>query len=419
MSILVQKFGGTSLADIDRIRRAATRAVAEHNAGRSVVVVVSAMAGETNRLLALGRQLDTGLTPLGPRELDVLAASGEQVTAALMALAIQEQRVAARSFLAHQVRILTDSVFTKARIRLVEASELVGFVQGGGIAVVAGFQGVDAARRITTLGRGGSDTTAVALAVAVGAAACEIYTDVEGIFTADPKICGDARKIERITYEEMLEMASMGAKILQIRSVELAMKYGVPLHVRSSLSDKPGTMVVRDEDGLEAMVVSAVTDDPNQAKVSVLGLRNEADVLARVFQPLADDSISVDLIVHAVDTHGQMNVVFSVSKDDLDRSVASIRRVIDALGGHDLQVEPDVAKVSIVGLAMRTHAGVAQKMFALLSQASIPVQLAVSTEIKVSCLVPSRHRELAVRILHQGFGLAQGARAEKPTAPTP
>jgi aspartate kinase len=406
---IVQKFGGTSLADLERIRRAAARSVSAHRAGKSVVVVVSAMAGQTNKLLALGRELGPGLGSMGPREMDTLAASGEQVTAALMSLAIQAQEVKARSFLGHQVRILTDSAFTKARIRVIDASELRQTLESGGIAVVAGFQGVDGAGNITTLGRGGSDTTAVALAVALGAAECEIYTDVEGLFTADPNICPAARKIERIAHEEMLEMASMGAKILQIRSVELAMKYNVTVHVRSSFSDNPGTLVVRDEEGLEALVVSGVTDDPNEARINALGLQNTPDVLARLFKPLADDNISVDLIVQTLGVDGKMNVAFSLNKDDLPRAVASVRRVLDSLGGHDLQVDPEVVKVSIVGLAMRTHAGVAQKMFALLSDAGIPILLAVSTEIKVSCLVPSRYRELAVRLVHEGFGLSAPA----------
>jgi aspartate kinase len=339
--------------------------------------------------------------------MDSLAATGEQVSAALMALAIQEQGVPARSFLGHQIKIRTDGAFKRARIKVIEAETLHAALRAGEIAVVAGFQGVDAAGNTTTLGRGGSDTSAVAIAVAVGAEECEIYTDVPGVLTADPQVCPDAHIIDRIAHEEMLELASLGARVLQTRSVELAMKYGVPVRVRSSFDDGPGTLVVPDTNDLEARVVNGVAHDDNQTKISVVALADAPDLLARLFKPLADDQISVDLIVHSVADSGRMTVSFTLGKEDVDRAVASVRRVTTELGGTEVRVDPDVVKVSIVGLGMRSRAGVAQQMFAILSREHIPIHLAVSTEIKVSCVVPSRYCELAVRALHDGFGLSR------------
>ena len=407
MPLIVQKFGGTSLANVERIRAAARRSVAAHRHRNEVVVVVSAMAGVTNDLLRMGGDVSTGVGRSALRELDALAATGEQVTAALMALAIQREGVGARSFLAHQLKLRTNSCFTRARIREIESDALRAALDRDEIAVVAGFQGVDEAGNITTLGRGGSDTSAVAIAVAMRADECEIYTDVDGVYTADPALCPQARKLDRITHEEMLEMASLGAKVLQIRSVEFAMKYGVRVHVRSSLAPGAGTLVVPEEDGLESLVVSGVTCDSNQAQVSVPGLRVAPDVLARLFEPLSEDDISVDLIVHAVGSDGRMTVTFSLSRDDLERAITSIRPVVYELGGREIQTDRDVVKVSIVGLGMRTRAGVAQQMFQILSAASIPIQLAVSTEIKVSCLIPAAERERAVRLVHEGFGLSR------------
>lgn len=409
--IIVQKFGGTSVADVERIRRAAGRAVAARRAGKKTVVVVSAMGHATDDLLDLGSQMKPSITASADREMDALAATGEQVSASMMALAIQEQGVPARSFLGHQIRIRTDRAFMRARIRAIESEALLASLTAGEVAVVAGFQGVDDQGNITTLGRGGSDTTAVAIAIAVGADECEIYTDVPGVLTADPRICPDARIIERIAHEEMLELASLGTNVLQTRSVELAMKYGVPVRVRSSFDDGPGTLVVPDAGDLEARVVNGVAHDDNQTKISIVGIVDEPDALARLFKPLADDNISVDLIVHSVADNGRMTVSFTLGKEDVDRAVASVRRVMEELRGSEMRVDPDVVKVSIVGLGMRSRAGVAQQMFAILCREHIPIQLAVSTEIKVSCVIPSRYCELAVRALHHGFGLAQGTAA--------
>ncbi len=405
MPSIVQKFGGTSVADISLIRRAAMRAVEASRAGKQVAVVVSAMGRSTDDLLDLATQLRLPPSSAADREIDALAASGEQISASLMALAIQSLGVPARSFLGHQICVRTDGVFTRARIRKIDTDRLRASLAAGEVAVVAGFQGIDDHGSITTLGRGGSDTSAVAVAVVLGAEECEIYTDVPGVFTADPRICEDARVIDRIAHEEMLELASVGARVLQTRSVELAMKYGLPIRVRSSLEEGSGTLVIPDSEDLEACVVNGVAHDDNQTRLSVIGILDLPDALARLFEPLAADAISVDLIVHTVAESGRMSVSFTVGKEDEQRAVAAIRRVMEGLHGWDVIVDPHVVKVSIVGLGMRSRAGVAQQMFAILCAEHIPIHLAVSTEVKVSCVIPSRYRELAVRALHDGFGL--------------
>ncbi len=405
VALVVQKFGGTSVGSIDRIRAVAKRCLAAQRAGNDVVVIVSAMSGETNRLLKLAHEVAD--IPQA-REMDAIAATGEQVSAALTALAIQNEGGKARSLLGHQVKILTDGAFTKARIKAIEGSKIFSTIDQGEIAVVAGFQGVDEKGDITTLGRGGSDTTAVAVAAAIGADACEIFTDVDGVYTTDPSICPSAKKISRISYEEMLELASLGAKVLQIRSVEIAMKYGVPVHVRTSFNDSEGTWVTREDKSLEDVVVAGVAYDKGEARVSIVGFEDKLGAMADLFGYIAEKNISVDMIVQTADTEsaGHASVTFTLPKTDLARAKPEIESIAKALGARETRYDGDVVKVSIVGLGMRSHAGIASKMFRLLANESIPIQAIATSEIKVSVLVPSKYTELAVRALHDGFGLA-------------
>jgi aspartate kinase len=406
VALLVQKFGGTSVGSIDRIRNVARRALASQRAGNDVVVIVSAMSGETNRLLGLAHEV-TKLPDA--REMDVIAATGEQVASALLALAIQAEGGKARSLLGHQVKILTDGAFTKARIKTIEGSKIFETVKQGKIAVVAGFQGVDENGDITTLGRGGSDTTGVAVAAAIGANACEIYTDVDGVYTTDPNICPSARKISKISYEEMLELASLGAKVLQIRSVEIAMKYGVPVHVRSSFSDAEGTWVTSEDKTLEDVVVAGVAYDKNEARVVAVGIEDKPGVVAELFGKIAERNISVDMIIQsATSGRGQRaDVTFTVAKTDLARAKPFLDEIGKSLGAKEVRYDEEVVKVSIVGLGMRSHAGVAAKMFKLLADEGINIQAISTSEIKVSCLVAAKYTELAVRTLHEGFGLSK------------
>lgn len=423
MALVVQKFGGTSVGSLDRIQRVAARALATQGAGNDVVVIVSAMAGETNRLLKLANEL----TPLASsREMDALAATGEQVSAALTAIAIQAQGGTARSFLGHQLKVLTDSAFTKARILDIDACKVHEALAAGKIAVVAGFQGVDEEGNITTLGRGGSDTSAVAIAAAIGADVCEIYTDVDGVYTTDPSICKSARKISRISYEEMLELASLGAKVLQIRSVEVAMKYGVPVHVRSSFSDAPGTWVTGEDSSFESVVVTGVACDKGEARVMLVGVEDRPGVVAQLFGDLAKENVSVDMIIQnapsdihvgATPAH-KTDVTFTVGKADLAKTRVLIEAIADRLGAIGVRYDEDIAKVSIVGLGMRSHAGVAAKMFGILASEGINIQAISTSEIKVSCLITTKYSELAVRALHDGFGLGD-ERAASQTTPGP
>jgi aspartate kinase len=407
VALIVQKFGGTSVGSVDRIKNVAARALATQAAGNSVVVIVSAMAGETNRLLKLAA--DVAPAPDG-REVDALAATGEQVTAALTSIAIQAQGGRARSFLGHQLKVLTDSAFTKARIKAIDAGKLHEALAAGTIAVVAGFQGVDEEGNITTLGRGGSDTSAVAVAAAIGAGACEIYTDVDGVYTTDPNICKTARKIDRISYEEMLELASLGAKVLQIRSVEVAMKYGVPVHVRSSFSDAPGTWVVEEESSLERVTVTGVAHDKGEARVMLVAVDDEPGVVASIFGALAAENISVDMIIQNASSGAEKktDVTFTVPKADLAKARVVMDRIAAEVHAREIRYDEDIAKVSIVGLGMRSHAGVAAQMFKILADERINIQAISTSEIKVSCLVATKYTELAVRALHEGFGLGKG-----------
>jgi len=398
---IVQKYGGTSVADPERIRNVARRAVQALDAGHEVVVVVSAMAGETNALVALAREL--GGDEPDPREYDQLVSIGENKTIALLALAIQRLGRRARSFTGPQVPIRTDAAHERARIEHIERERLLATVQGGAIAVVAGFQGVDAAGDVTTLGRGGSDTSAVAIAAALDADVCEIYTDVDGVYTTDPNLVPGARKLARISYEEMLELASLGAKVLQIRSVKFAMRYGVPIHVRSSFHDGEGTWVVREEEVLEQLVVSGVTYNRNEAKIRVCGVKDAPGVAASIFAPLAGAGIVVDMIVQNVSQDGTTDVTFTVPRDDFRRAMDLARDAASGTGARDVEGDKGIAKVSVVGLGMKDHAGVAARMFQVLAQEGINIQLISTSEIKVSVIIEEKYAELAVRALHDAF----------------
>jgi aspartate kinase len=407
VALIVQKYGGTSVGDLDRMRNVASRALAARAAGHDVVVVVSAMSGETNRLL----KLTTGISARpDQREQDVVVSTGEQVAVGLVALAIQAQSgssASARSFLGHQVRILTDSAHANARIKSIDDSKLRESLARGEIAVVAGFQGIDEHGNITTLGRGGSDTTAVALAAALKADACEIYTDVDGVYTTDPNLCKGARKLDRISYEEMLELASLGAKVLQIRSVEFAMKYQVPLWVKSSFNDDPGTLVCKEEPGMEDVVVSGIALQRDEARFVARDVPDRPGLAARIFTALAKANIVVDVIVQTPSHGGHTDVAFTVAKIDLDRAREMMAPLAKELGIGAIEVENDIAKVSIVGVGMRNHAGVASKMFQTLADEGVNIRVISTSEIKITCLIDEKYAELAVRSLHAAFGLDQ------------
>jgi aspartate kinase len=402
VALIVQKYGGTSVGDVERIKNVARRALAAQRSGNDVVVVVSAMAGETNRLLDLTRR---ACERPDEREQDVVAASGEQVTIGLTALAIQGLGGRARSFTGHQVRIHTDSAFSKARILSIDRERIEAALRRGEIAIVAGFQGEDEAGNITTLGRGGSDTTAVALAATLGAGACEIYTDVDGVYTTDPNIVPAARKLDRISYEAILELASAGAKVLQIRSVELAMKYRVPLWVKSSFTDAPGTLCCEEDLAMEHVVVSGIAFDRNEAKLVVRGVPDRPGVAARIFKPLSDANIVVDLIVQNVGYGGKANLTFTVPKADLAKAVEIVKRSAAELGADGFESDDAIAKVSVVGVGMRNHAGVAAKAFEVLAAAGINIEMISTSEIKISIVIAQKFMELAIRELHAAFGL--------------
>ncbi|MFT7581377.1 MAG: aspartate kinase [Myxococcota bacterium] len=410
MALVVQKFGGTSVGSVERIKRVAERVIRTHKAGDSVVVVLSAMAGDTNRLVGLATEIDPN--PIG-REYDVLLSSGEQVSIALLALAIQREGYKARSFLGHQVEILTDKTYGSARIERIEAPMLRRALEAGEIAVVAGFQGVDDDGNITTLGRGGSDTTAVAMAAALSADVCEIYTDVDGIYTADPNMVRDARRIDRISYEEMLELASLGTKVLQTRSVEFAMKYNVPVHVRSSFDDREGSWVVAEEETMEQVVVRAVSYDKNEARISVIGVPDRPGVAAKVFQRLAEDEIMVDMIIQNASPHGaaKTDLTFTVPKANVQTATEAIEVLVREVGATEVRSDTHIAKISVVGVGMRSHSGVAAKMFSVLSNGGVNIQMISTSEIKISVVIDELYTELAVRLLHQAFGLGDEPKA--------
>lgn len=403
MARVVQKFGGTSVADTERIKAAAKRVKAEADAGNQVAVVVSAMSGATNQLV----EWTSEIAPLhDAREYDVVVSSGEQVTAGLMALALQELGVSARSWLGWQIALNTDDAHGRARIQGIDTEDLSSRFEQGQVAVVAGFQGVGPDRRITTLGRGGSDTSAVALAAALGAERCDIYTDVDGVYTCDPRIVAKARKLDKITYEEMLEMASQGAKVLQTRSVELAMNHGVRVRVLSSFSEAPGTYVVGEEEIVEKHVVSGIAYSRDDAKVTLIRVPDQPGVAANIFGPLSDASINVDMIVQNVSGDGKTtDLTFTVSKADLERALALLERKRGDLRFERLEGDPNVVKISVIGVGMRSHAGVAQQMFTALAEKGINIQVISTSEIKISVLLSEDYTELALRSLHTAYGL--------------
>ena len=411
MALIVQKYGGTSVGDVERIRRVARRVVDTVEKGNRVAVVVSAMAGETDSLVALAREVGGDLPD--PREYDVLVSTGEQKTIALLAMAIQSLGHKARSFTGAQIGMRTDAAHTRARIQSIDTQRILDVLDQGTVAVIAGFQGIDDAGNITTLGRGGSDTSAVAVAAALRADVCEIYTDVPGVFTSDPRVVPAARKLDRISHDEMLEMASLGAKVLQIRAVKFAMHYGVPLHVRSSFDTSEGTWVVPEEDVMEALVVSGVTYNRNEAKIRVRGVKDQPGVSARLFTPLSDAGIVVDMIVQNVSQDGTTDITFTVPIADWKRALALAEQAGREIGAAGVVGDDKIAKVSIVGLGMKDHAGVASKMFQVLADNGINIQMISTSEIKISVVIDEAQTDLAVRKLHEAF-IEHGAGAPKP-----
>ena len=396
------KFGGTSVADLDRIRNAATRVKREVDAGNEVAVVVSAMAGVTNQLVAHCQ----GLSPLhDAREYDTVVATGEQVTTGLLAIALQQIGIEARSWQGWQIPIRTDNAHGKARIADIEGAELIRRMKAGQVAVVSGFQGVGTDNRITTLGRGGSDTSAVALAAALRADRCDIYTDVDGVYTTDPRIVPTARKLARISYEEMLELASVGAKVLQTRSVELAMNEQVRVQVLSSFADVPGTLVVDEDEIVEKQNVSGIAYSRDDAKITLRRVPDRPGIAAAVFGALTDHNVNVDMIVQNVSADGMTDMTFTVSKSDLPRAQATLAEAKTQIGFSEVLADPNVAKISVVGVGMRSHAGVANTMFRALADKAINIQVISTSEIKVSVLVAAEYTELAVRALHTAYGL--------------
>ncbi len=405
MALLVQKYGGSSVGTVEKIKHVAEKVCAAKRAGNDIVVVVSAMAGETNRLLALAHEFSE--IP-DEREKDVLLASGEQVSIALLSLALKERGQPARSYLGHQVRIETDNAYGKARIRNIDSTRIVESLKAGEVVVVAGFQGVDEDDNITTLGRGGSDTSAVALAAFLNADACEIYTDVEGVFTTDPGICPNAKKMARISYDEMIELASTGAKVLEIRSVEFAKKYSVPVHVRSTFAEVEGTWLVNEEESMSDVLVSGVACDKNEAKITLIRVPDRPGLAAQVFGPIADAHIVVDMIIQNASEDGTTDLTFTVPKADHKKALAIVEKTAPAVDAKGVKVDTDIAKVSVVGVGMRTHAGVAAKMFDVLARERVNIQMISTSEIKISVVVAAKYSELAVRALHDAFIGNQG-----------
>jgi len=402
MGLIVQKYGGTSVADVDRIRHVAKRVTATYDAGNEVVVILSAMAGVTDGLIALAHR---AAAKPEKRELDVLLATGEQTTAALLSMMLVEMGYKAQSMLGHQVSVVTDHCFGNARIQQIEAERIKQLLRNRHIVVVAGFQGRDPEGNITTLGRGGSDTSAVAIAAALKADMCEIYTDVNGIYTADPNAVYKARKLDRISHEEMLEMASIGAKVLQIRSVEFAKKYSVPVHVRSTFIEEEGTMVVPEESGMESLVVSGVTFNKNEARITLKQVPDEPGVAAKIFTPVAAAGISVDMIIQNTLASGQTDLTFTVAKSDFETAMEIERKVVNEIGAEEVVGSTDIAKVSVTGVGMRSHPGVAARMFAALARENINIVMISTSEIRISCLIGEKYAELAARALHTEFGL--------------
>ncbi|NCF09569.1 MAG: aspartate kinase [Gammaproteobacteria bacterium] len=403
MALIVQKYGGTSVGTTERIENVAQRVAQSHARGDRICVTVSAMSGETNRLVDLGNAIDPGADR---READVLLSTGEQVTIALLSMALQKLGCPARSFTGGQAGILTDSAHSKARILDIDATRLHAQLDDGRVCVVAGFQGRDGDGNITTLGRGGSDTTAVALAAALKADECQIYTDVDGVYTTDPRVEPRARRLERITFEEMLEMASLGSKVLQIRAVEMAGKYNVPLRVLSSFEDGPGTLITYEEDGMEQPLISGIAFNRDEAQLTMAGVPDKPGIAHAVLGPIADANIEVDMIVQNVGDDASTDLTFTVHRNDYDRALEIIQRVGQEIGATDVTGDNTIAKLSLVGVGMRSHAGIASQMFEALASVGINIRMISTSEIKISVVVDDKFLELGVRTLHEAFGLA-------------
>jgi aspartate kinase len=402
MALIVQKYGGTSVGSIEKIKKVAEMVIEYCKKGDRLVVVLSAMAGQTDSLIGLSKEITD--TP-DRRELDVLMATGEQVSVSLFAMAVKSMGYDCRSLLGFQAAIHTDQIYGKARIRMVETDRILRELDENRIIAVAGFQGIDERKNITTLGRGGSDTTAVALAAALKADLCEIFTDVEGVFSADPNICTHARKLERISYEEMLEFASLGAKVLDIRSVEFAKKFNVPLHVRSSFMRSEGTMVVAESKEMEKVMVSGVVYDKNEARITIAKVPDRPGIAFKIFDPVFKAGVVVDMIVQNTGVAGLTDLTFTVTKTDYQETMKLLKVVAQEIGAEKVLGDQNISKVSIIGLGMRNHAGVASKMFEILSKENINISMISTSEIKISCIIEEKYTELATRALHEAFGL--------------
>jgi len=402
MGLIVQKYGGTSVADIDRISNVAKRIAKTYDQGNDVVVILSAMAGTTDNLIEMASKV----TPSpNKRELDVLLATGEQTTAALLSIVLQSMKYPALSMLGYQAEVVTDHTFGNARILDIGANRIKELIKKRNIIVVAGFQGCDTQGNITTLGRGGSDTSAVAIAAAIKADICEIYTDVDGIYTADPNICKKARKIKEISYDEMLNMASLGAKVLQIRSVGFAKKYNIPLHVRSSFNEEEGTMVVDEDSGMEHLVVSGVTHNKDEARITLKKVPDQPGVAAKIFTPISEAGILVDMIIQNTRAGGQTDLTFTVPKADFAKALEIENEVAEEIGAQNIFGDKNIAKVSVIGVGMKNHSGVAAIMFHTLAKENINIIMISTSEIRISCIIEEKYTELAVRVLHTAFGL--------------
>ncbi len=408
MALIVQKYGGTSVGSVDRIRNVAQRVAKYKAQGHQVVVVVSAMSGETNRLIALAKEMQA---QPDPRELDVMISTGEQVTIALLAMALKDLGLKARSYTGWQVPILTDNAFTKARIEDISDASMRADLDSGHVVVVAGFQGVDGDNNITTLGRGGSDTTGVALAAALKADECQIYTDVDGVYTTDPRIVPEARKLKTVTFEEMLEMASLGSKVLQIRSVEFAGKYKVKLRVLSSFEEEgDGTLITFEEDdNMEQAIISGIAFNRDEAKITIIGVPDKPGIAYQILGPIADANIDVDMIVQNVGHENTTDFTFTVHRNDFSKAMDIVKKIASEIGARETKGDDKIAKVSIVGVGMRSHVGIARNMFEALSREGINIQMISTSEIKISVVVEDKYMELAVRILHQAFNLDKAA----------
>ena len=402
MALIVQKYGGTSVGTIEKIRDVAGRVLEYYKQGNQMVVVLSAMAGQTDQLIQLAHEITDDPDP---RELDVLLSTGEQASVALFAMAVESMGYEARSLLGFQVAIHTNRLFGKARIHDIETGRITRELGKNRIVTIAGFQGLDRKGNITTLGRGGSDTTAVALAAALDADVCEIFTDVNGIYTTDPNICPRAKKMDRISYNEMLEMASLGAKVLEIRSVEFAKKFNVPIHVRSTFTKERGTMVVAETEDMEKVLVSGIAFDKNEARITIRKIPDRPGIAAKIFHPLFKSGIIVDMIVQNTSDDGETDLTFTVPTSEFQETLSLVNKVGEEIGAREILGDKNIAKISIIGVGMRSHAGIAQKMFDTLAQENINIMMISTSEIKVSCVIDQKYTELAVRVLHSAFGL--------------